>query len=179
MIKESLQFAPISSLNYIQFHYSCNTMKKNPRPLRILEVGFKSKKLDISIIICMNENIEIPDKSTINEKSICHHPTRLDDYIGIAYTCFQKKNCVNMYSYNGQMPQQICHHTIMDSILELSFAGKIPLCHCASYNHDVHYLKEILGFLAKYSSSELLFCHMQKDLHLIHLRWEYVCKNII
>ena len=85
-VKESQKL--ISSLNYIQFHYSCNTMKKNPRPLRILEVGFKSKKLDISIIIWMNENIEIPDKSTINEKSICHHPTRLDDYIGIAYTCF-------------------------------------------------------------------------------------------
>ena len=84
---------------------SCNKMKIKARILRPLVVGFKfCKKTDINIIISINDNIQISNKSTANRKWRCHYLTRVDVQTGIAYICFENKNSVTMHRHNGYIP---------------------------------------------------------------------------
>ena len=82
-----LKFDIVSKL--LQFN------KNKTLPLIKPVVRFKfCKNSDISIIISMNENIQMSNKSTVNKKCRRHHPTRMDVHIGNTYICFQiKKSC--------------------------------------------------------------------------------------
>ena len=64
-------------------------MKMKTQLLRLIAVSFEfCKKSDVIIIILMNKNIQMSNKSAVYKNLCCHHPTRVDDDIGIAYICF-------------------------------------------------------------------------------------------
>lgn len=46
------------------------------------------------------QNIQISNKSSVNNNRSCHDPTREDTYPGIVYIFFQNKNFVIMHRYN-------------------------------------------------------------------------------
>ena len=60
----------------------------------------------------------------------------------------------------------------METVFDLSYTGKRPISHPATYRNDVQYLKSS-SVGAKCSDSESFCCQMKSDLHLINLPWKY------
>ena len=165
----------INTLNCTYVYNSVNTIKTEFRPLRLLVMRFGFyKKLDLIIIKWLIDKIQ---KHLLNLAPIKSGDAIIIWVWMLIYAYIKNETVHNI---NDKVPWQICRHTIVESIVHLSYRGKRVTCFHASYMNSQQYLEksscvaENLSF--EHDTSNIVDtvlnrkCHMQGHFHQLMMK---------